>query len=109
MESTPLTGERQRPGEAPLRPVSERVAGDDTAAFEPAFATAGGHPEPAILARFRAEPHAFEFFQAVSLLERLLPDHAPVGSFGDPRDEVVRFATPTSVAFPASEIQALDE
>jgi type VI secretion system protein ImpH len=109
MESTPVTGERPQAGGTPLGPVSERVAGDDAAAFDSAFATAEDHPEPEILARFRADPQAFQFFQAVSLLERLLPDHSPVGSFGDPRDEVVRFATPTSVAFPASEIQALDE
>jgi type VI secretion system protein ImpH len=109
MESAPLADERPRAGDTPLGPVSARTAGADTPAFESAFETAKEDPAPEILARFRAEPHAFEFFQAVSLLERLLPDHTPVGGFGDPREEVVRFATPTSVAFPASEIQALDE
>jgi type VI secretion system protein ImpH len=109
MESTPLADERPRAGDTPLGPASAREAGADPAAFETAFGAAEEHPEPEILTRFRAEPHAFEFFQAVSLLERLLPGHAPVGGFGDPSDEVVRFATPTSVAFPASEIQALDE
>ena len=34
------------------------------------------------------------------------PDR-PVGGFGDPRAEVVRFGVPPSLAFPASEIQSL--
>ena len=55
-----------------------------------------------------AEPWAFEFFQAVRLLEARAPDRAPVGEFADPRAEVVRFRTATSMAFPASEIAALD-
>jgi type VI secretion system protein ImpH len=33
----------------------------------------------------------------------------PVGGFNNPREEVVRFQGPTSVAFPASEIQSIDE
>ncbi len=126
MESSPLTGERLRASDVPLAPGAARdapdgredaPAGDDGSAFDAAFVGARDEPveesaaESAseILKRFRAQPYAFEFFQAVSLLERLLPHKAPVGGFNDPRDEVVRFATPTSVAFPASEIQAVDE
>jgi type VI secretion system protein ImpH len=71
----------------------------------PAAGAEGTHP---LLDRFRDDPTVFEFFQAVSLLERLLPDRAPVGEFEDPRDEIVRFRTATSVAFPASEIQAFE-
>ncbi|HEX6534364.1 MAG TPA: type VI secretion system baseplate subunit TssG [Gemmatimonadaceae bacterium] len=56
----------------------------------------------------RADPTAFEFTQAVRLLERLRPDRAPVGGFGDPRAEVARFTAHQSIAFPASEIQALE-
>ena len=37
------------------------------------------------------EPYLFEFFQAVRLLERLMPDREPVGRFVNPRTEVVRF------------------
>jgi type VI secretion system protein ImpH len=126
MESSPLTGERPRAGDVPLAPGTPRMtpddrppapAGEDGAAFEAAFGGPVDTPadapadatEPEILKRFRAEPYSFGFFQAVSLLERLLPDKAPVGGFNDPHDEVVRFATPTSVAFPASEIQSVDE
>ncbi|MEO7082930.1 MAG: type VI secretion system baseplate subunit TssG, partial [Gemmatimonadaceae bacterium] len=49
------------------------------------------------------------FFQAVALLEQLLPDRAAVGEFAEPSDEVVRFRTPATVGFPASAIQALEE
>jgi type VI secretion system protein ImpH len=56
----------------------------------------------------REQPHSFGFFQAVRQLERLYPDRAHVGGFGDPAAEVVRFAVPSSLAFPASEIQQLD-
>lgn len=56
----------------------------------------------------REEPHSFAFFQAVRLLERLLPERSHVGEFDDPGREVVRFGAATSLAFPASEIQELD-
>jgi type VI secretion system protein ImpH len=61
-----------------------------------------------MLDRLFDEPWAFEFFQAVHLLERLQPDRQRVGGFGDPRREAVRFTAATSVAFPASEIQGID-
>jgi type VI secretion system protein ImpH len=116
MESTPLTGGRARGADSPLAPGAPRGGPADTvtpavdaAAFDAAFETPVERPEPEVLKRFRAEPYLFEFFQAVSLLERLLPGRAPVGGFNDPGDEIVRFTTPTSVAFPASEIQAIDE
>jgi type VI secretion system protein ImpH len=64
---------------------------------------------PSALERLlREAPTSFAFFQAVRLLERLHPDRAPVGQFGDPADEVVRFGAHPSIAFPASEIQRLD-
>jgi len=53
--------------------------------------------------------NAFSFFQAVRLLQRLRPDRAPVGGFGDPKDEVVRFTANPSLSFPASEIQDLED
>jgi type VI secretion system protein ImpH len=53
------------------------------------------------------DPNAFEFFQAVRLLTRLRRNRTPVGVWGDPSSEVVRFAVNPSVAFPASEIQSL--
>jgi type VI secretion system protein ImpH len=53
------------------------------------------------------EPYGFEFFQAVRLLSRMYPQRQVVGRFSNPRDEVARFGAHVSVAFPASEIQAL--
>jgi type VI secretion system protein ImpH len=121
METTPLANERPRAPEPPLGPGGSAVGPADRAADvrvppadvapldASAIEAARERPEAELLARLHAEPYAFEFFQAVSLLERLLPDRASVGGFNDPRDEIVRFRTPTSVAFPASEIQAIDE
>ena len=63
----------------------------------------------AVLERLLSEPWSYEFFQAVHLLEQLLPDRVPIGGFGDPRQETVRLTTAVNVAFPASEIQALEE
>jgi type VI secretion system protein ImpH len=60
-----------------------------------------------LLAEMVAEPWSFEFFQAIDLLERLQPRHAPIGEFADPREEAARLTTTPSVAFPASEIQNL--
>ncbi|HTJ29070.1 MAG TPA: type VI secretion system baseplate subunit TssG [Acidobacteriaceae bacterium] len=53
-------------------------------------------------------PTSFEFFQAVTLLERLRAGMRPVGHFSDPEDEVVRFRANPRLAFPASEIQELE-
>lgn len=60
-----------------------------------------------IEARLREEPFRFDFFQAVRLLERILPDRKPVGRFVRATDEVVRFAVTPSLLFPASAIQSL--
>ena len=49
----------------------------------------------------------FEFFQAVRILERLLPDRAPVGDYEDPETEVVRFSAHPSLAFPTGDIETL--
>lgn len=54
------------------------------------------------------EPTAFDFFQAVHLLERLQPERTPLGGFGDPGQEVVRIGVNPRLGFPASEIQALE-
>jgi type VI secretion system protein ImpH len=59
-------------------------------------------------AALRAEPWSFEFFQAVTLLQRLAPDRQPVGRFSNPEDEAVRFRGNTALGFPASQIQQLE-
>ncbi len=50
------------------------------------------------------EGFRFEFFQAVRLLERMYPARRPVGRHDTPADEIVRFRSHVSMAFPASEI-----
>ena len=59
--------------------------------------------------RLRNEPYAFQFFQAVRLLEQLLPEREPVGRFVPPSKEVVRFSVHQSVTFPPSDIHSLEE
>jgi type VI secretion system protein ImpH len=61
----------------------------------------------AIGERLYREPYRFDFFQAVRLLERLMPDRKPVGRFLKPSTEVARFGAHPSLAFPASQIQSL--
>lgn len=51
--------------------------------------------------------YAFEFSQAVRLLEMLSPHAASVGEGADPLREPVRFRSSFSLAFPASELQEL--
>jgi type VI secretion system protein ImpH len=58
-------------------------------------------------ALLREEPFTFEFFQAMRLLERFLPDRQPVGGFEHPSKEVVRLGTHVSLSFPASQIQSI--
>ena len=62
----------------------------------------------ALLRALRDEPTSFSFAQAVRLLERLRPGHAPVGGWADPSDEVARFTVHPSLGFPSSELQALE-
>ena len=52
--------------------------------------------------RLRRTPTAFDFFQAVRVLERLRSGRSRVGGFDDPSREVVRFSVPPTLAFPAS-------
>ena len=54
------------------------------------------------------DANSFEFFQAVSLLQRLKEKMRPVGHFSSPADEAVRFRVNQRLGFPASEIQTLD-
>ena len=54
-----------------------------------------------------AEPWKFDFFQAVRLLERLIPDALPLAEGSDPEREPVRFIARVGLEFPSSEIQDL--
>jgi type VI secretion system protein ImpH len=68
----------------------------------------GATASPEIEASLGKEPFAFDFFQAVRMLSRLLPDRQPVGRFSDPKSEVVRFATSAELGFPPSQIADLE-
>jgi type VI secretion system protein ImpH len=58
--------------------------------------------------KLRREPFRFDFFQAVRLLERLFPERTSVGKFEPPANEVAHFGAQATLAFPASQIQAMD-
>jgi type VI secretion system protein ImpH len=55
-----------------------------------------------------AEGYAFEFFQAVRVLERAAPKRRPVGLPSPPRDEIVHFRAHLSLNFPPSSIYELE-
>jgi type VI secretion system protein ImpH len=60
------------------------------------------------LRRMLKEEHfRVHFFQAVRLLQKMEPGRKPVGYFVLPEGETIRFASRTSLAFPASEIHNL--
>jgi type VI secretion system protein ImpH len=54
--------------------------------------------------RLFTEGYAFDFFQAVRLLERLLPVRRPVGRDSPPGAEIARFRAYNSLTFPPSSI-----
>jgi type VI secretion system protein ImpH len=53
------------------------------------------------------EGYRFDFFQAVRLLERLYPEHEPVGQDAPPSQEAVRFRSRISLSFPPSEVHEI--
>lgn len=74
----------------------------------------GGGSSPAVDKLLHDEPYRFEFFQAVRLLERLLPDRLPVGRVTEqgqvtlPAREIARFRTIVSLLFPPSQVGRLE-
>jgi type VI secretion system protein ImpH len=74
----------------------------------PAPAAPGRLRMPTVEERLFAEPFAFDFFQAVRLLERLEPTRVAVGRGGPPKAEVVRFRAHVALSFPASQIYELE-
>ncbi|WBS04806.1 type VI secretion system baseplate subunit TssG [Pseudoduganella sp. SL102] len=61
--------------------------------------------EPAVIERLFAQPHRFEYFQAVRMFELWLKRHGRVreGAVAN----FLRFSNSTSLAFPASELEAI--
>lgn len=80
------------------------------------MAADGGHadrgvaPSPGgagLATKLEAEPYRFDFFQAVSLLERSRPHASPVGEGVHPEHEAVRFTADPGLEFPASDVSAV--
>ena len=71
-------------------------------------ATSGGAAPP-VTERLFAEGHAFDFFQAVRLLEKMAPERRPVGHGAPPRTEVARFRAYLAMIFPASSIYEINQ
>jgi type VI secretion system protein ImpH len=55
-----------------------------------------------------AEGYAFDFFQAVRLLEKMAPERRPVGHEGPPGVEAARFRAHLALNFPASAIHQIE-
>jgi type VI secretion system protein ImpH len=72
------------------------------------MAAENGGAAPALADRLYAEAYAFDFFQAVRLLEKMAPERRPVGQDGPPAVEVAHFRAHTALNFPASELYQLD-
>lgn len=56
----------------------------------------------------REHPGWFQFFQAVRLVQRMLPERGLVGRFVHPGREVLRFSSHNVLAFPTSPIETLE-
>ena len=56
-----------------------------------------------------SEPFAFEFFQAVRVLEKVRRERKAVGSDALPHEEIVRFRSRIGFDFPSSEIHEINE
>lgn len=63
--------------------------------------------EPSVEQRLYDEPFAFDFYQAVRLLQRIAVGRVGVGLGGPPSREAVRFRALSSLAFPASPLYSL--
>jgi type VI secretion system protein ImpH len=89
-------------------PVNEARTEDGALPGKAAAPQGDRFPSGSVAANLFAEPFAFDFFQAVRVLERLYPQRRPVGRANPPRTEVVRFRAHLSLSFPPSAIYDLE-
>jgi type VI secretion system protein ImpH len=68
-----------------------------------------GRTDPPLAQALFDKAYSFDFFQAVRLLERMSPERQAVGRSGSPADEVVRFRSRASLAFPPSHIHEISQ
>jgi type VI secretion system protein ImpH len=73
------------------------------------MAAESGRADPSVAALLFEEGYRFDFFQAVRVLERLYPHRAAVGGSARPGDEIARFQSHPSLAFPPSAIHDVKE
>src|SRR4051794_12846463 len=82
--------------------------GPKAPSLAPRAATPKAAPAPprltSVVERLFQEGYAFDFFQAVRLLERVQPSRTPVGRRGPVAAEVARFSALASLTFPPSSI-----
>jgi type VI secretion system protein ImpH len=95
------------PGGRTTAALSAKGADAAPAAVVRADRAAPVWPANSIAARLFTEGFAFDFFQAVRLLQRLDPERAPVGQATTLEVEAVRFRTLASLTFPPSAIYDL--
>jgi type VI secretion system protein ImpH len=80
----------------------------------PRSAEAGLVPAPAcapvtLVDHLFAEGYAYDFFQAVRILEKLDPERTSIGRIGPPGKEAVRFRALQSLTFPPSQIFEIEK
>ena len=73
------------------------------------MATPGRHAPLPLSRRLRDEPQAFEFLQALLLLERERPDAESLGRSSAPQGEALRLRGPLTPTFAASQVERLEE
>ena len=73
------------------------------------MATPGRQAAQPLSRRLREAPQAFEFLQALLLLERERPDATPLGRSSAPGEEALRLRGPLKPTFAASQIERLEE
>lgn len=73
------------------------------------MATAGWRPTDTVATRLLQQTHAFDFGQALALLQKLYPHGTPPGTGVDPRQETVRLNGPLFAVFPVSALGALTD
>lgn len=72
------------------------------------MAAHGWRKSPSVEAWLFEEGYAFDFYQAVSLLEKLMPDALPIGETSDPAGEAVRFSATVSLSFPETDVARVE-
>jgi type VI secretion system protein ImpH len=73
------------------------------------MATESRRADPSVAEALLEEGYRFDFFEAVRVLERVFPHRHAVGRDASPAQEVVRFRSRLSLAFPPSAIHELTE